>query len=276
MRPVNRLPQGFPPSVHSSSSKATLSSRGSDNAAASGNPVLERASSEKTALNFPTVLNIPALLLVDLDNTLVDRAFAFIRWAAEFVRDVGGSAADVAWLIEADDDGYQSRESLAAAINARFETRYDIRALIELLLFQHVGAMVLDSATAVALDNARSHGWKIGVVTNGTVRQQMLKVQTVGLERHVDAVVISEAEGVKKPDPRIFHLAAERVGVGLSGSWMVGDHPTADISGGRGAGLATGWVSRGRDWPSGLEPPSLSGRTAAAVIDAIVTPTQTQ
>lgn len=231
--------------------------------------MLDRADSERLAPN------IPALLLVDLDNTLVDRALAFNQWAAGFVRDLGGSAEDAAWLIEADDDGYQARESLAAAINARFETGLGVPALIEVLLNEHVGAMVLDSATAAALDNARNHGWTIGIVTNGTVGQQMLKVKTVGLEKYVDAVVISEAEGVKKPDRGIFHLAAERVGIGLSGGWMVGDHPTADISGGRGAGLATGWVSRGRDWPYGLEPPSLSGRTAAAVINAIVSPTQT-
>lgn len=212
------------------------------------------------------------LLLVDLDNTLVDRALSFNHWAAGFIRDLGGSAADTAWLIEADDDGYQARESLAAAINARFETGFGIPALIEVLLYEHVGAMVLDSATAAALDNARNHGWKIGIVTNGTVGQQMLKVKTLGLEKYVDAVVISEAEGVKKPDVRIFHLAAERIGVGLTGSWMVGDHPAADISGGQGAGMATGWVTRGRDWPESLEPPSLSGVTAAEVINAIVMP----
>jgi FMN phosphatase YigB (HAD superfamily) len=232
--------------------------------------VLNRAGSERTALN------LPALLLVDLDNTLVDRAFAFNQWAAEFVRGLGGSAADVAWLIESDNDGYQPRESLANAINARFKTTHGIPALIEMLLYEHVGAMVLDSVTAAALDSARSRGWRIGVVTNGTVSQQMLKVKIVGLDKFVDAVVISEAEGLKKPDPGIFHIASERVGVGLNGSWMVGDHPAADISGGQGAGMATGWVSRGRDWPDGIEPPSLSGRTAADVINAIVTPTQTQ
>ena len=216
------------------------------------------------------MLDVPRLLLVDLDNTLVDRAFAFNQWAAGFVQDLGGSAADVAWLIEADGDGYQPRESLAEAINARFITSYGMATLIEMLLYEHVDAMVLDSVTAAALDNALNHGWKIGIVTNGTVGQQMLKVKTVGLEKYVDAVVISEAEGIKKPDPGIFHLAAERVGVGLSGSWMVGDHPVADISGGREAGMSTGWVSRGRDWPDGLEAPSLSGTTAADVLNAIV------
>jgi FMN phosphatase YigB (HAD superfamily) len=255
--------------VPSSSSKVTPSSPGFNSAPASGNPVLYGAASEGTGLN------VPRLLLVDLDNTLVDRALAFNQWAAGFVQDLGGSAADVAWLIEADGDGYQPRESLAEAINGRFKTSYAIATMIEQLLYEHVDAMVLDSVTAAALDGARNHGWKIGIVTNGTVGQQMLKIKTVGLEQYVDAVVISEAEGMKKPDSGIFHVAAGRVGLGLSGSWMVGDHPVADISGGRDAGMSTGWVSRGRDWPDGLEAPSLSGTTAAEVINAIVLASQT-
>ena len=35
------------------------------------------------------------LLLVDLDNTVVDRASAFSLWATEFVRSLGGTAAEV-------------------------------------------------------------------------------------------------------------------------------------------------------------------------------------
>jgi FMN phosphatase YigB (HAD superfamily) len=215
------------------------------------------------------------LLLVDLDNTLVDRASAFNQWAAGFVRERGGSAADLAWLIEADRDGYEPRESLARSINARIRATPGTANLIEMLLYEHVGAMVLDSSTAAALVEARRRGWKICIVTNGTVGQQMLKIQTVGLEKYVDAVVISEAEGVKKPDPAIFEVAAARVGTELTGSWMVGDHPSADIAGGRGVGLETGWVSRGQDWPGGLEPPSLSATTAAEVINRIVRSSQT-
>jgi putative hydrolase of the HAD superfamily len=45
------------------------------------------------------------LLLVDLDNTLVDRAGAFARWAREFASAHGGGAADVQWLVTADRDG---------------------------------------------------------------------------------------------------------------------------------------------------------------------------
>lgn len=210
------------------------------------------------------------LLLVDLDNTLVDRASAFNLWASDFVRSLGRAKSETAWLIAADRDGYEPRESLARAIEERFETGLGVEALIEKLLFDHVSLMTLDSGTAQALQNARESGWRIGIVTNGTAAQQTLKIHTVGLEPYVDAVIISEAEGVKKPDTELFEIAAGRLGTGVAGGWMVGDHPTADITGGRAAGLSTGWVSRGTEWPSDITAPDLSAPTAAEVITAIV------
>jgi FMN phosphatase YigB (HAD superfamily) len=51
---------------------------------------------------------------------------------------------------------------------------------------------------------------------------------------------------------------------------MVGDHPTADITGGRAAGLRTGWVSRGKEWLTDIAPPDLSASTAADVINDVV------
>lgn len=210
------------------------------------------------------------MLLVDLDNTLIDRASAFDRWATDFVRSLGGSDAEVAWLIAADRDGYEPRESLARAIKERFQTSLGIEAIVDTLLYDHVRLMALDPKTTDALRNARTCGWHIGVVTNGTTAQQTLKIKTVGLGPHVDAVVISEAENVKKPDPAIFRIAARRLGATLAGGWMVGDHPDADIAGGRSAGLRTGWVSRGREWPRGTAAADLSAATTAEVINAVV------
>jgi FMN phosphatase YigB (HAD superfamily) len=44
---------------------------------------------------------------------------------------------------------------------------------------------------------------------------------------------------VRKPDARIFAIAAEGAGATLDGGWMVGDHPTYDIAGGINANLST-------------------------------------
>jgi FMN phosphatase YigB (HAD superfamily) len=35
---------------------------------------------------------------------------------------------------------------------------------------------------------------------------------------------------VRKPNPRIFAIAAERVGHRLSGAWLIGDSPEVDVA----------------------------------------------
>ena len=201
---------------------------------------IDRRVREGPGALFPnSTYAVEMLVLVDLDNTLVVRASAFDRWAADFVRAHGLSADETVWLIAADRDRYEPRESLALSLQERFDTGLTVEALVDMLLFDHVERMTLDSRTA-------------------------------GLDQYVDAVIVSEAEGVWKPDIRIFESAASRVGTGSATGWMVGDHPTADISGGRAAGLRTGWVSRGREWPRWLAAPDLAAPTAAEVINAVV------
>lgn len=210
------------------------------------------------------------LLLVDLDNTLVNRASAFNFWSIDFVRLLGRPDSEAAWLIEADRDGYEPRDSLARAIKERFRLNTAVEDLVDRLLYEHVDSMTMEDGTKKALTHAKGHGWKIAIVTNGTTTQQTLKIQRVGLAPYVDAVVISEAERVKKPDLKIFQIAAQRLNVELTGGWVVGDHPTADIAGGQAAGLETGWVSRGMEWPEEVRSPTLMAATAAEVIDNVV------
>lgn len=210
------------------------------------------------------------LLLMDLDNTLVDRASAFDSWATEFVRSIEKPNVEATWIIEADRDGYRPRDSLARATKERFGLAMAVGDLVDKLLYEHLDCMTMETVTIQALMNARELGWKIAIVTNGTTSQQTLKIQKLGLEPYVDAVVISEAERVKKPDPEIFRIAARRVGIDLTGGWMIGDHPIADIAGGQAAGLRTGWVSRGKEWSGETPSPTLIAGTAAQVIGAVV------
>jgi len=64
----------------------------------------------------------------------------------------------------------------------------------------------------------------------------------------IDAWTISEAVGVKKPDARLFEIAAASVGRSLDGAWVIGDSPAADIGGAVGLGLDSVWIRRGRRW----------------------------
>jgi putative hydrolase of the HAD superfamily len=190
------------------------------------------------------------LLLVDLDNTLIDRAGAFARWAREFTSARGGSAADAEWLEAADRDGFESRERLAALIRERFGL--DRGAEAELLAELRAGLvrqLGYDDAVTVALRAARAAGWVPFVVTNGTVQQQERKLRHTGLDQEVAGWVISEGAGIRKPDPEIFRLAAAQAGQPLDGGWMIGDSAEADIGGARLAGLTGVWLQRGRPWP---------------------------
>jgi HAD superfamily hydrolase (TIGR01549 family) len=50
----------------------------------------------------------------------------------------------------------------------------------------------------------------------------------LGLDRFVDHYILSFEHGVQKPDPRIFTLALELLGVHASEALMVGDRPGRD------------------------------------------------
>jgi putative hydrolase of the HAD superfamily len=205
------------------------------------------------------------LLLVDLDNTLIDRAGAFGWWAREFVSAQGGEVADAQWLVAADRDGIEPRERLAAMICTRFGLR-DQAGLVAELRHGLVRHIVPDAAVTMALRQARSADWVPFVVTNGTVEQQERKLRHTGLDQEVAGWVISEGAGVRKPDPEIFRLAATQAGQPLDGAWMIGDSAEADISGARNAGLPGIWLNRGRPWPLIAFRP---GHTAASFPDAV-------
>ena len=189
------------------------------------------------------------LILIDLDNTLVDRSAAFGRWSAEWAPAHGGGPDDVDWLIATDNDGYEPRERFADRIGERFGVPAD-RVLAELRAGL-VDELELNKEVGRALTQAVAAGWSPVVVTNGSVRQQEAKLRHTGLDRLVAGWVISEGVGVRKPDRRIFELAAALVGQPLTG-WMIGDQAEYDVGGGAAAGLDTVWLTRGRAWPDGL------------------------
>jgi putative hydrolase of the HAD superfamily len=207
------------------------------------------------------------LLLVDLDNTLIDRAGAVDRWAREFASGRGGDAGDAEWLVTADRDGLEPRERFAEMIAERFGLggRDASRVLAE-LRGGLVRNLIPDQAVILALGRARAAGWVPFVVTNGTVAQQERKLRQAGLDREVAGWVVSEGAGLRKPDPAIFRFAAVQAGQSLDGGWMIGDSAEADIEGARGAGLAAVWLHRGRPWPlTAFEP----GHVADSFPDAV-------
>jgi putative hydrolase of the HAD superfamily len=86
----------------------------------------------------------------------------------------------------------------------------------------------------------------MGIITNGMTEVQKEKIRRVGIAPYFDTVLISQEVGIAKPDPRIFHMALERVRCEAHEAVMVGDSPDRDIAGARAVGLHALWVRTGR------------------------------
>jgi putative hydrolase of the HAD superfamily len=109
----------------------------------------------------------------------------------------------------------------------------------------------------------------IGIVSNNLLDEQQSKIRLCRFEPYIDALVVSEAVGVAKPDPAIFAHALAALACGADEAVMIGDSWPADIAGARAAGIRAIWFNRsGRPAPEGAEPvPQIS---ALRPIDALL------
>ena len=58
-----------------------------------------------------------------------------------------------------------------------------------------------------------------------------------GISEYMECVVMSSETGIRKPDPRIFEIAMDRMGVTREEMGYVGDTISRDVLGSRNAGL---------------------------------------
>ena len=206
------------------------------------------------------------LLLVDLDNTLIDRDAAFRTAVAAFLAGHGLPDTDVAWVLSVDASGYTARDVVASALAHRYANVVPATAISALLDCGGAAHVKLADATQKALLKAREDGWACVIVTNGRAAQQEAKVRNAGLDRLVRGWVVSEAVGHKKPAPEIFRAAADVAGVPLAGAWVIGDSPHADIAAATALELRSVWVSNGQSWSQQAYRPT---HVAADVASAI-------
>ena len=136
----------------------------------------------------------------------------------------------------------------------------------ELARDTHMEALIesasFDPGRFKMLRRIRAAGLKIGVVTNfdHTPAAHQL-IERRGIAPYVDAVLVSEEEGYRKPSPRLFLRAAERLGAAPGEVLFVGDTFEADVAGPQGVGMPCAWLNRkGVPVPDGARPPDFEIR----------------
>ena len=189
------------------------------------------------------------LLLLDLDNTVADRDAAFAHWVQVSLSAwAPGDEAGRRFLEEHDDEGRRPRAEFLAGVRERFARPESVGELLfEYRRLTLAGFQPMEDEAKRQLQTMRKHGWKIAVVTNGDSGVQEATIERVGLGPLLDARVVSGTVGIRKPDPRIFELAAQRCGQPASGAWMIGNSE-ADIIGAAQAGMHSVWLARNSKW----------------------------
>ena len=202
-------------------------------------------------------------ILFDLDNTLFDREAAFRGVAEDFYAEFLASSAPlgradaVALMVAWDDDGYSDRQEMRERWLAEWpEAGLDLDAFngwYRQVMARH---SLPDAAVNDFLARLNRLGMPWGIVTNGNGRNQRAKCREAGLEALTHFIIVSEEQGYAKPDQRIYQDAMSALGLASPGGVLfVGDNPVTDIDGARAFGMQTAWVSRGKQFPTELQPP---------------------
>jgi putative hydrolase of the HAD superfamily len=203
--------------------------------------------------------------LFDLDGTLTPRRSSVRKFAEVFAADFAERLEPVETealadsLVRIDQHGYNPRRALDLLEALTWREAPTPEELEDHWQARFPQAVMPQPGMHEALDALAARGLSLGLITNGGVDGQYAKIDRLGLRDRMQTIVISDAVGCKKPEPRIFELACEELSVDASECWFVGDHPENDVLGATRAGMTAVWIQTpgdGRIWPQGVPAPA--------------------
>jgi len=153
--------------------------------------------------------------------------------------------ADEAIAEEARRERHRLRPLLERHVELQVEVLGDAARSVAATLVDGFCAMTEEGwGRARALFSRLTGKTKLGVVSNfyGNLEVQL---EEAGLAPFLDVVVESALVGVEKPDPAIYRIAAERIGLAPGELVMVGDNFERDCRAARSAGMRAIWLRRG-------------------------------
>ncbi|TDU90735.1 putative hydrolase of the HAD superfamily [Kribbella voronezhensis] len=201
-------------------------------------------------------------VLFDLDDTLFDHTTSATKAVHAWVSELDGTPSDelLAQWFEIEHRSFEAW--LAGTFTHQGQRRARLREFLPLLgrpvpgtedeqdaAFEGYLAWYRRNWAAFddarpAMEVARSNGWRIGVLTNGSTPQQNAKLEQIGLADLVDVVCTSQSLGYSKPAVEAYRLTCEALGVEPAETLMIGDNFDLDVLGARAAGLTAEHLDR--------------------------------
>jgi putative hydrolase of the HAD superfamily len=91
------------------------------------------------------------------------------------------------------------------------------------------------------LEGLKRKSIRLGMITNGKGKFQMDNINALNIREYFDVILVSECEGIKKPNPEIFNRALEKLNVLPNQCLFVGDHPINDVKASQAVGMISIW-----------------------------------
>jgi putative hydrolase of the HAD superfamily len=116
-----------------------------------------------------------------------------------------------------------------------------IRHIVHLDHSAYSNSMAVEPEVLAVLRQLRDEGYRMGLVSNVSLVPELMRadLDRLGLAPFLDAAVFSSEVGLRKPDPRIFREALDRMAVHSSRAAFVGDRLYDDVGGARAVGMRT-------------------------------------
>lgn len=195
-------------------------------------------------------------ILFDLDDTIHDRNRSLCRFVDLFKLKYFDSLDYNSKLIikdiflEIDCQGYRPREEMFKELQDRvlWKCKPNLKELIDFWNVEFPKCAVPKPNLYNVLDYFIDKNIKIGIVTNGNSAFQNTKIDKLNLRKYMKTIIISEEVGIRKPDPKIFHLALSKINSNNKTTLFVGDNPLIDIKGAIDSSLIPIWLSHGQVW----------------------------
>lgn len=193
-------------------------------------------------------------VIFDLDGTLLDRDSSLEKFIADQygrLESFFGHIKEneyISRFIELDNHGYVWKDKVYRQLLEEFAVAgITQEELLEDYLTHFPRHCVAFPNLISMLEELKNSGLRIGLITNGYTKFQTDNFRALGIEDYFDAILISEQEGLRKPDRRIFDKALERLEVRAEEAVFIGDHPLNDVEAASRAGLRGVW-KRNPNW----------------------------
>jgi 2-haloacid dehalogenase len=97
-----------------------------------------------------------------------------------------------------------------------------------------------------AIRNLKEAGFKLAAFSNGAENSLRALLEHSGILPYLDGVISVDDLKNYKPDPRVYHYLAERLGLPLEKTWLASSNGW-DAIGAKAAGLQAAWIKRNSD-----------------------------